>query len=144
MYTVVTEKIDGIEIIKGIDRLTVDPEETKKKINPILAQSQEIKTLATLRESIAIKTSQLKRVTSGAAKMPASDLVALQDEIKDLTTSTKEAHSLAEKKRRELIQDNKVYFSPSENEKIISETEAMEIKEKLKDGRKKNPQKKKK
>jgi hypothetical protein len=131
MHTVVTKKVDGIEIIVGIDRLIVDPEETKKKINPILAESEEIKTLALLRENIAIKTSQLKRVASGAAKMPVSDLVALQDEIKDLTASTKTAHDLAEKKRRELIHDNKVYFAPSENEKIVSEDEAEEIKQKI-------------
>jgi hypothetical protein len=134
MKTVLFEKINGYDIIKGFDNATIDPEETKKVVIPMLDESDEmiaykkavdeihacnLEARANAKKAYNFK---LKNEISAAQEM-AIKFSDLKTKAEFLQNELKKHKEPIEKKYSELFAANAIYCIPSGNEKIITDEE---------------------
>lgn len=139
---IIVEEIDGIEIVKGIDKLTIDAVATRKivqveiintpefiackvkqdEMNDLFAQAGE-----KLKQS---SNATMQRNTPSANKFHReyrqlyNDALDIMNEVKSLLPAVK-------KVERELFTTHAVYFEPGRNERLKSEFELSDIQSKI-------------
>ena len=109
MKTLITEIIDGYEVIKGFDRPVVDPVETRKNTEIILNQSPLIEQI------------DAALVEINAAGPDAENIQTLLANFKQLLLEL-------EAQKKAIFEANLVYFEPKGGEVLVEDTEAATLK----------------
>jgi hypothetical protein len=150
MKTVLKETIDGHEVVKNFGYLTIEPIETQKVVDPIIADSDEQKSIDAKKAEIGNRINQMlqsrkaaiaaNRIISSKTSTAAEKEQALKDYDKHnsdfkvhdamITELQKDipalSKKLAERKKQEIAK-NAVYFDPGKNEEIIDPAEMVDL-----------------
>jgi len=136
--TVITEMIDGHQVIKGFDRPCIDPVETRKateiamETDPLMDQKEDLITqkealfsqMAPLMEQLIefYRKGELNPPTPAAEQIQ-EDLSALDQQIGDLAVQINALIAQIEARYKVVKAENLVYFDPKPGEEIIAEEE---------------------
>lgn len=138
MKTVITEKIDGYDIIKGFGDPQIEPVETRKKVEEKMKVQPELKEVERKAEEMK-RLWKLRHESKDAAKIAyaAEDIknhakfvyeVEMRDEqIKTLNLELVELLKKLEEKRQEIWKQNLEYFQPKKGEYFISDDEYKQL-----------------
>jgi hypothetical protein len=141
--TVLTEKIGGFIIVKGFDRPVIEPFETRKKVEIEIKKTDEWKAFDAKKKAIeneckmaaqARKSKALARKNKNVAdveKYHADDLMRTKN-AENLMAEMGPIKKAMQKKHKELMNSQAVYFSPRPGEEIIEPTEVFTLSEKVK------------
>jgi hypothetical protein len=140
--TIITKEIDGFNIILGFGELVIDPEATKKAINPRLPETDEYKAvqkisaemgrLSSNRQDLIKSAKEAFRNQDKSKHAKICYEIELRDEqIKEVQKKLIDACKVLNNKRIEIWKENLVYFEPKAGEKSISEKEYKSLSEKM-------------
>lgn len=139
MKTIIVKKIDDFNIIKGIDIPVINPVETSKKVvveikktSPYKAMESKKKEIAELSHgmykdfAVAIKAKLKSKIDKAYAEM-----VKKQQLIREIQEELINDKAMLEIQRRKLMAEHAIFFNPKKGEKVISDSEATDIKTKI-------------
>lgn len=142
MKTVIYKEIDGYQIVFGFGVPVIDPTETVKAIRPLLAGSEEMKTIEAKRSLIiGARTKASEAFIAAAGEMRKGSRAKAEKLNIDINIHIEEAegHEKAlnpmvealEIRRRQLMQDHAIYFEPRAGEVLVEDDEAATMSERL-------------
>jgi hypothetical protein len=139
--TIIVEMIDGIEIVKGISKLTIDPAATKPVIAVEITKTPEYKACKKKQDEMNELFIQAKKKKGESSAQRANkllseklyqeyvqiytDATAMMQEVRELLPAVNEA-------QKRLFQTHAVYFGPSKRERVKTDEEIQDIQNKVK------------
>ena len=132
MKTVITEKIDGHEVVVGIDVPIPDPVETQKVVNDLMDESDLIKQKKAHQEEFneLVKKINAKKSLFAEGKgteKTFNEIKTLEAECDQIIKSLEALFPDIQKHYKKLYRENLVYFVPKPGEEIIADEEADEL-----------------
>lgn len=129
MKTVLYEKIDGFNIVKGFDKLLINPIETQEIVNREMKKTKAYKTLISYKDEIKMFIEEMHKAKVNSRKAVNEQdrkkfYLEFQIRFEDMkkTQETIKNHLPELKKEKErIIKERAVYFEPRIGEKGITE-----------------------
>lgn len=138
---VIIETIDEIEIIKGIDKLQIDPVVTREIIRSEIVNTDAFIACKAkqdeMNDAFLQASDKMKLVRTAGSKISANkfykEYSELYNSALELMKEVKALLPAVKQSEKELYKTHAVYFEPGHNEKIKTDTEIAEIKNNIKD-----------
>lgn len=135
MKTIIYKKINDFDIIINISEPIIDPVQTQKIISKKILETKEYKEILSLQKDLKVnarmaiqsRISAKKAKTQQEKEKHNKDVDYRWNKIKDIESEIKNLLPELEQKRKDLIIENAIYFGTKENEKIITDEEAINI-----------------
>lgn len=150
MKTIITQTINGHEIIKGFSDPVIEPIETLKKVTSLLSQSAEILAAKNKIKEVEARNkniNQTMKIIKGLyfvkdnpkssdvdVKNAAAKIIIEKDKLEveydkriSLMAELKELQKNVATKRKEIFKSNVIYFDTKPSEKIIEDSEYLEL-----------------
>lgn len=134
MKTITTQKIDGYDIITGVHDAygLIDPVQTRKAVMDKIDKTDEFKALENVRKQMQVYANQAVQAKRNAATAKTeqdktnfwNEYKQRAQQIKDMEPELKIKFDAVQKKQRNMIKENAVYFKPKEGEIFIDENKA--------------------
>jgi hypothetical protein len=131
MKTIITKKIDGYTVVKGIDRPTIDAVTTRVKIDESLIKDPlvlEIAQKCSQAEIIAKKWNKSRKKRRLAAQTQ-----TLDEQFTAICLEISKLKKQVDEKRFQMSKEEPIYFDPKPGEIIVTDEEAAEYVQLIRD-----------
>lgn len=129
-HVVIVEVIDGIEIVRGINKLQIDPIASQSTIEAELINTSEFISCKAKQDEMKEKFSEasIKLTEVRGRKSSYTEYKQLYDEAMELMKEVRNLLPAVRIARRELFKTHAIYFQPNKRERIKTEVEINNIK----------------